>query len=65
VSAIRGASVLAPSCMIADALTKVVMLTGERAGALLAHCRASAMFVAQDGDMRATADWQEASCHAA
>jgi FAD:protein FMN transferase len=64
-SAIRGASVLAPSCMIADALTKVVMLTGERAGALLAHARASAMFVAQDGDMRASADWQQAPCHAA
>jgi FAD:protein FMN transferase len=57
--AIHGATVRATSCMIADALTKVVMLTGEQAGALLARYDASALFMSSNGDLRATRDWSE------
>ncbi len=57
---IRGATVRAPSCMVADAFTKVVMLTGEPAAALLARYGASALFVSADGDLRATRDWSDA-----
>ncbi len=56
---IRGVTVQAPFCMIADALTKVVMLTGESAAALLARYDASALFVSADGDLRATRDWSD------
>ncbi len=59
-SAIAGASVWAPSCMTADALTKVVMLAGERSSALLKDFRARALFMTADGDVHAMADWQEA-----
>jgi thiamine biosynthesis lipoprotein len=55
--AVHGATVRASTCMIADALTKVVMVAGERAAAPLEHFRASAIFIASDGDVRATADW--------
>jgi thiamine biosynthesis lipoprotein len=55
--AIHGATVRAPSCMIADALTKVVMLAGTEAAAPLNHYRASAIFVSADGDVRATVGW--------
>ena len=43
--------------MVADALTKVVMLGGERVAALLAHYGASALFLANDGELRITRDW--------
>ena len=56
---IRGATVRAPSCMIADALTKFVMLTGEAATALLPRYGASALFVSADGDLRATRNWSD------
>jgi len=59
VCAIAGATVRAPSCMIADALTKVVMIAGEAAASLLTHYRASALLVFQSGEIRATADWQD------
>jgi FAD:protein FMN transferase len=62
--AIHGATVRAPSCMIADALTKVVMISGERAAKALKHFGASAIFFAADGDVRATADWQGDHHHA-
>jgi len=55
--AVHGATVRAPSCMIADALTKVVMLAGTEAAVPLSHYRASAIFVSADGDVRATVDW--------
>src|SRR6202043_1067115 len=50
--AVHGATVRASSCMIADALTKVVMLAGAEAAAPLSHYRASAIFVSADGDVR-------------
>lgn len=59
VCAVAGATVRAPSCTIADALTKVVMIAGEAAASLLTHYRASALLVLQSGEIRATADWQD------
>jgi len=56
--AIHGATVRAASCMIADALTKIVMISGAEAAEPLDHYRASAIFVSADGDVRATSDWQ-------
>jgi thiamine biosynthesis lipoprotein len=55
-----GASVRAPSCMIADALTKVVMIAQEEAGPILDHYGASALIVSGAGEICATADWQDA-----
>jgi thiamine biosynthesis lipoprotein len=50
----QGAVVRAPTCTIADALTKVVMLAGTAAGDLLDHYRASALIVPAAGDIRIT-----------
>jgi thiamine biosynthesis lipoprotein len=58
VRAIRGASVRAASCMMADALTKVVMIAGEDAGAVLDQYGAHALFVTDAGETYASADWQ-------
>jgi thiamine biosynthesis lipoprotein len=58
--AVRGATVRAPSCMIADALTKVVMIAQEDAGPILDHYGASALFVSGVGEICATACWQDA-----
>ena len=60
VRGIVGATVRAPCCMIADALTKVVMITGEAAENLLQRYRASALFVLESGDVWITPDWQDA-----
>jgi thiamine biosynthesis lipoprotein len=53
-----GATVRAPTCMLADALTKVVMATGEAAAPLLAAYGASAIIVSEHG-IHVTADWQD------
>jgi FAD:protein FMN transferase len=55
---IAGASVRAPSCAIADALTKVVMIAGELAAELLAQYHASALMVMASGDVRVTPEWE-------
>ncbi|UGA43173.1 FAD:protein FMN transferase [Bradyrhizobium quebecense] len=55
-----GATVCAPSCMIADALTKAVMISGTDAGDLLEHYKASALLISTDGDVRITSDWPQA-----
>lgn len=60
VHSIIGATVRAPCCMIADALTKVVMIAGERAESLLRRYRANALFVLESGDVWITPDWQDA-----
>lgn len=60
VRGIAGATVRAPCCMIADALTKVVMIAGEAAERLLQRYRASALFVLESGDVWITPDWQDA-----
>jgi thiamine biosynthesis lipoprotein len=54
---IRGATVSASSCLIADALTKVVMIQGERAAPLLDYYAACALFVSDDGQVRTTSSW--------
>jgi thiamine biosynthesis lipoprotein len=50
--------VCARSCLLADALTKIVMVAGPDVSArVLARYRASALRVADDGDMLVTPDW--------
>jgi FAD:protein FMN transferase len=60
-----GATVRASSCMVADALTKVVMVAGKQAGGPLARFQASAIFVSTDGDIHTTSDWWGVVQHAA
>jgi thiamine biosynthesis lipoprotein len=55
VAAIAGASVGAPSCMIADALTKVVGVMGEAALPVLQHYGASAMLFRPGSTVRLAA----------
>jgi thiamine biosynthesis lipoprotein len=59
VRAIAGATVCAPSCMLADALTKVVMIAGDAAAQELEHYRARALLVGADGAIRVTPGWQQ------
>jgi thiamine biosynthesis lipoprotein len=54
---IDGATVRARSCMVADALTKIVMISGTEALLWLEHYNASALLVSADGDVRITPDW--------
>jgi len=58
--AISGATVRASSCMIADALTKVVMISGAHSSAVLDHYGASALFITANGEAKVTANWQDA-----
>ncbi len=53
---IAGATVRAPTCVMADALTKIVMAIGEDAAPLLAHYGASALFVSGSG-VHVSPDW--------
>jgi FAD:protein FMN transferase len=57
--AIAGVSVRASSCLMADALTKVVMIQGEDSAALLDHYHASALVVSMTGEIRVTPGWLE------
>jgi thiamine biosynthesis lipoprotein len=57
VSGVKGASVRAPSCVLADALTKVAMIEGVAALAVLDHCGASALIVVGDDDVRVSSNW--------
>ncbi|HET7889477.1 MAG TPA: FAD:protein FMN transferase [Bradyrhizobium sp.] len=59
-NSIDGVTVRASSCMIADALTKIVMISGPAAGALLEQCNASALLVTADGELQISPDWQNA-----
>jgi FAD:protein FMN transferase len=59
VATMSGATVRAPSCMIADALTKVVMIGGKDASKVLEHYGASGFFMDRNGDVLATADWED------
>jgi FAD:protein FMN transferase len=56
--AVAGATVCAPRCIIADALTKVVMNAGEDAGTVLEHYGADALFVTSHGAAHMTANWK-------
>jgi FAD:protein FMN transferase len=60
VRGVIGATVRAPSCMVADAPTKVVMIAGEGAESLLRQYRANALFVLESGDVWITPDWRDA-----
>jgi FAD:protein FMN transferase len=53
-----GATVCAPCCTIADALTKVVMNSAEAAGPMLEHYGADALLVSAHGEVHMTADWK-------
>jgi thiamine biosynthesis lipoprotein len=57
---IDGATVRAPNCMVADALTKIVMISGTDAIELLEHYNASALLISTDGDVHITPDWHHA-----
>jgi thiamine biosynthesis lipoprotein len=57
---VDGVTVRAGSCMIADALTKIVAICGTEAIEWLEHYHASALLVASDGDIRITPDWHHA-----
>jgi len=59
-SLIAGATVRAPCAMLADALTKIVMIEGESAATLLAQFGAAALLVRHDGEIRVTPSWQVA-----
>ena len=58
--AVRGATVRAQTCMLADALTKVVMLAHATAPDLLSSLNASALIVLANGDVCLTDDWRDA-----
>lgn len=57
---ILGATVRAPSCVLADALVKVVMIAGESAGGLLDRYGASGLFVSRSGELHVRGHWQDA-----
>jgi len=57
---VDSASVRAPSCMIADALTKIVMLAGTGASDLLEHYAASALMISADGSLQISSDLHRA-----
>ena len=65
VCAVIGATVRAPSCLLADALTKVVMTGGQSSASLLRQFGASALFVAADGEVHITPEWRDAAVLAA
>jgi FAD:protein FMN transferase len=60
-----GATVRAPFCILADALTKIVMIGAEASAPILQQFGASAFFVAADGDVRISSEWQDAAVLAA
>jgi FAD:protein FMN transferase len=57
---IDGATVRASSYVVADALTKIVMIGGTDAIELLEHYNASALLISTDGDVQITPDWHHA-----
>lgn len=65
VCAIAGATVRAPSCLIADALTKVVMIAGFASAPVLRQYDASALFVSVQGEVYTTVEWNNGAVLAA
>ena len=57
-NAIDGVTVRARSCMMADALTKIVMISGADAGRLLELYNASALLITSDGEVQISPGWQ-------
>jgi thiamine biosynthesis lipoprotein len=64
-AAVCGATVRAPSCMIADALTKIAMIAGESALDMLTAFHADAILIAADGSLHVTPERQGAVHRAA
>jgi thiamine biosynthesis lipoprotein len=60
VAQVRSATVRASTAMLADALTKVVMLRAEAALPVLNHFRADAIFVSASGEEKCTPRWHAA-----
>jgi FAD:protein FMN transferase len=57
---IDGVTVRAPCCMIADALSKIVMIAGTESSDLLDHYRASALMISADGSLQISSDFHRA-----
>jgi thiamine biosynthesis lipoprotein len=64
-SAISGSTVRAPCCVLADALTKVIMIAGRSANTLLDHHDAAALIALDDGGIEMTPDFAGMLCLAA
>ena len=64
-TAAAGATVRAASCVIADALTKIVMIAGTATSKLLDDYQADALLVSLSGEIQLTAKLQSAVCLAA
>lgn len=60
VTQVRSVTVRARTAMLADALTKVVMLRAEAALPVLKHFRADAIFYSASGEERCTSRWHAA-----
>ncbi len=58
VRAIQGATVRASTCMVADALTKIVMIAGEAARPVLIDYDADALFLSADGTVSVSDGWR-------
>ena len=56
--ALQGVTVGAPCCMLADALTKVLMVAGPSAIDVLGHYEAGALMVSVDGSIQMTHDFE-------
>lgn len=59
VHGISGATVCSESCMIADAMTKIVVIAGEQASAVLEHYQSSAMLISADGMIKVSGNWKD------
>jgi FAD:protein FMN transferase len=64
-STMIGATVRAPSCLLADALTKVVMIGGESSLSVLRHFDASALAMSAEGEVYSTPEWDNGAVLAA
>jgi thiamine biosynthesis lipoprotein len=63
--AFAGVTVCASCCMLADALTKVVMVAGASANVLLERYQAAALVVSDDGAVQVTREFESGVCLAA
>ena len=64
-SAVIGATVCAPSCVLADALTKLVMISGVASLPLLRQLDASALAMSAEGEVYLTPEWKNGAVLAA
>lgn len=62
---VRGTTIRAPCCLLADALTKVAVIGGHSSAPLLRRYDASALLVSADGDVYVTPEWNDAAILAA